>query len=607
MSRRRAFIAAGVAALALAACDSPYRDQGILSKDVSDRISRIDGADLAALGEAGPLPPVNVAPPTPEELAGLEPGQRKQAVDLAEVRAAVLEHNLGIKVVRIDPAIANERVARERAKFEWTFGVIADGGRDVNFEPPLQQELWNGSVRPNLNVPLADGGQLDVDWRLLYFKDQLNSLVNQDNDGYQSVPRVSLTQPLLRGGGRLVNESSILVAEFGQRRVEARTRMLVHNLLVDAERSYWRAFGASRSFDIAIESYRRAVEQVTVAERLADAKQAAATEVVKAKYLAVSQIDEVISASEQLRSRSRQLKQAMNRPDLPLDDSVVVSFTSSPELVQYRFVPQTVLDTALRRRTELMEAELAIAESTLGIQVAQNGLLPKLDVFGTAAPVGFGQTMGRAISGSGTDGTTVMSFSTGVRLQVPLGNEAAKADLRSALYQRLKELATAQDRRLTITREVHDAVSRTRTGWQSVLATRQGVALASRAYEGVRTLWERRAATITDLTQSLLQLAQSQRSEANATVNYQLALLDLADATGMVPGRAGLSIDSDIALPAPESGDPGADPDAFLRVPALLQAQRQASGELPAPPTASPLVQPSASSSQPSPSISASR
>jgi len=559
---------------ALVACESPYRDRGILSKDVSEQLARIDGADFAALGETGPLPSNAVAPPTPEELAGLDPGQRQQNVDLSEVRASVLENNLGIKVARIDPAIANERALRERAKFEWTFGLIADGGRDVNFEPPLQAEIWNASVQPNLNVPLADGGQLDVDWKLLYFKDELNALVNEDGTGYQSAPRVTLTQPLLRGAGRLVNEASILVAEFGQRRVEIRTRMMIQQFLVDAERSYWRAYGASRAFDISLESYRRAVDQVAVAERLAAARMAANTEVTKAKYLAVSQISEVIAASEQLRARSRQLKQAMNRSDLPLDDSVVIKFTSGPELIQYRFVPQTVLDIALRRRTEMLEAEVAIAEATLGIQVAQNGLLPKLDAFGTTAPVGFGTDLGSAIGGNGADGSMSVAFNAGVRLQVPLGNEAAKADLRAALYQRLKELATGQDRRLSISREVYDTVSRTKTGWQLVVATRQAVDLAARAYEGVRILYEKRASTITDLTQSLTQLSDSQRSEAVAVVNYQLALLDLADATGMVPGRAGLSIDSDISLPAPESGDPGSDPDAFLKIPPLLEAER---------------------------------
>jgi outer membrane protein TolC len=574
MSLRRATLLAALASAACA-CDSPYRDRGVLSQDVAERLGRLDGADLAQIGEAGPLPPNAAAPPSPDELAVLEPGQRKQAVDLSDVRAAVLEHNLGIKVARIDPAIANERVLRERAKFEWTFGLIADGGRDVNFEPPLQEELWNANVRPNLNVPLADGGQLDVDWRLLYFDNQLASLDPNESEGYQSVPRVSLTQPLLRGAGRLVNETSILVAEFGQRRVEVRTRLMVQQLLVEAERNYWRAFGASRSFEIAIESYRRAVEQVAVAERLAAARMAAATEVVKARYLAVSQVDDVIAASELLRSRSRLLKQAMNRPDLPLDDSVAVEFRSGPELVQYRFVPQTVLDVALRRRSELLEAELAIAETTLGVQVAQNGLLPRLDAFGTAAPVGFASTgMADAIGGSGSNGLLAMAFNAGVRLQVPLGNEAAKADLRAALYQRLRELASSQDRRLSITRDVHDAVSRTRTGWQAVIATRQAVDLAARAYEGVRALYEKRAATITDLTQSLLQLADAQRSEANAVVGYQLALLDLSDAAGMIPGRAGLSIDRDLTLPAPEAGDPGSDPEAFLEIPPLLEAER---------------------------------
>jgi hypothetical protein len=69
-------------------------------------------------------------------------------------------------------------------------------------------------------------------------------------------------------------------------------------------------------------------------------------------------------------------------------------------------------------------------------------------------------------------------------------------------------------------------------------------------------------------------------------------LLDLADATGMVPGRAGLSIDTDISLPAPEAGDPGSDPEAFLKVPALLEAQRSAPGELPGAASTDPVAAP---------------
>ncbi|MFZ4467297.1 MAG: TolC family protein, partial [Phycisphaerales bacterium] len=136
----------------------------------------------------------------------------------------------------------------------------------------------------------------------------------------------------------------------------------------------------------------------------------------------------------------------------------------------------------------------------------------------------------------------------------------------------------SQDRRQTITREVFDAVSRTGTGWQAMVSTRQAVDLATRAYDGVRALYERRFATITDLTQSLTQLTEAQRAQAMAEVGYQIALLDLADASGLLPGKAGLSIESDIPLPAPEAGDPGSDPEAFLEIPPLLEAERTTPG-----------------------------
>jgi outer membrane protein TolC len=115
-----------------------------------------------------------------------------------------------------------------------------------------------------------------------------------------------------------------------------------------------------------------------------------------------------------------------------------------------------------------------------------------------------------------------------------------------------------------------------------MVATRQAVELAGRAYDGVKTLYERRAATITDLTQSLVQLVEAQRSQAASEVDYQLALLDLADAAGLLPGRAGLSIESDIPLPSPEAGDPGADPESFLRVPPLLEAPYLSASSAPA-------------------------
>jgi hypothetical protein len=60
------------------------------------------------------------------------------------------------------------------------------------------------------------------------------------------------------------------------------------------------------------------------------------------------------------------------------------------------------------------------------------------------------------------------------------------------------------------------------------------------------------------------------------------ARLDRAAAAGLRPGRAGLSIESDIPLPSPEAGDPGADPESFLRVPPLLEAPYLSASSAPA-------------------------
>ena len=73
--------AAMVAAILPAGCDSPYQRQGILSDDVAHRLASMEPGDVSRLGEAGPLASSIVAPPTPEELAALQPGQRGAHMD----------------------------------------------------------------------------------------------------------------------------------------------------------------------------------------------------------------------------------------------------------------------------------------------------------------------------------------------------------------------------------------------------------------------------------------------------------------------------------------------------------------------------------------------
>ncbi|MCP4710840.1 MAG: hypothetical protein GY869_19640, partial [Planctomycetes bacterium] len=108
------------------------------------------------------------APVSVEEAAILaaqqipEPNQPKDTLDLtlAQVRAATLANNLDLTVELIDPSIAQQNVAAERAKFESVFF----GSVQHDQTEPQGQDDQSGftSYRAGIDIPLSTGGTISI-------------------------------------------------------------------------------------------------------------------------------------------------------------------------------------------------------------------------------------------------------------------------------------------------------------------------------------------------------------------------------------------------------------------------------------------------------------
>ena len=187
-------------------------------------------------------------------------------------------------------------------------------------------------------------------------------------------------------------------------------------------------------------------------------------------------------------------------------------------------------------RAELLELEINVAAEALQVLIARNALLPLASLDYRYAQSGLGAGFSDANDqalGGDFEGHTL-----GLRLEVPLGNEAAEANLRAALLRRLQRLATADLRRLQITQEVFDAIDNLETGWQRLLATRQSVLLESRLVEAEERQFGLGLRTSTEVIEAQTRLADARAREASALANHQIAQVDVAFATGTVLGQA---------------------------------------------------------------------
>ena len=192
--------------------------------------------------------------------------------------------------------------------------------------------------------------------------------------------------------------------------------------------------------------------------------------------------------------------------------------------------------TAVDNRMEMLELELQIAEDISTADYMRNQTLPLVTMDYTYNMNGLGPA--RDDSYDLLFDKRFEDHRVGLQLLVPLGNEAAKSRLRQALYQRSRRLATRDSRRALIELEVLNAIDQLGANWQRILAGRQRAILDGQLFEAERRQRDAGNVTGTEVLEAQARFFDAQSAEILALTEYQIALVDLAYATGTLLGAA---------------------------------------------------------------------
>jgi outer membrane protein TolC len=497
-----------------------------------------------------PIAPLRTVEPTTFEpdaaaLATTRPSTRpttgpaRVLLGLADVRRRVLANNLDLRVELLNPTIAYENLSSERAAFEALFR--ADGSY-TNSDSPTASQLQGSQVTqyqltPGLVFPLYTGGtiQLNVPMSRLETNNQFSTL----NPAYETDASIAISQPLLRGFGTDANARGIRVAFYRYQQAEVRTRLEVIRALAEADRAYWRLVAFRQVLELRRQELELAQRQLDRARRMVRAEMGTEVDVVRAESGVADRVEAIIVAENDLRNAQRALKQLLNDPELPLARDVELVPADLPPPVPYRLDGEKLTAVALDRRMELLEAELQIAAETANVLAARNATLPLVSLQYTYNVNGLGDTFTNSFSQ--TADRDYQDHRVGLQVEVPIGNQRARSQLRAAIAQRLQAMATRDARELSIKVEVYNAVDALDANWQRILAARQRVLLAARVVDAETRQFERGLRTSTDVLDAQTRLADARVSEISAVVTYQVAQIDLAFATGTVLGAANIT------------------------------------------------------------------
>ncbi len=532
--RRRIAVSLSLALSAInAGCRGPL-DQGPIRID-PERLRRAEEMPIQNLSRTRPESVESAARQVLRDVVSRPPETDRTDITLAEVRAAALRSNLELRVELFNPSISQTTVDQEEAKFEWTFFANANRGRIDAPTPTATQASQSDFTNYNvgLRIPMRTGGQVVVD---MPFSD----IDNNDpfaflNPSYNAAGRFSISQPLLRNAGFRANTNSIRVANYQNQIVDAQTKLTAIRILAEADKAYWSLFAARRELEVRQQRYELAVEQLERAKRLVAAGTAAEVEVIRSEAGVADSLSGIIVAETDQKIRQRDLKRLMNREDLPIGGTTAVIPMTEPNPMGLDLDGQLLADQAVANRMEMLELELQLAIDASNLDFERNQALPLFVLDYSYDRSGLGDGYRRAFSQISNQ--TYEGWQIGLGLEVPLGNEAAKARVSRAILTRVQRLATRDLRRESIRQEVFDVLDRMNQDWQRILAARAQTILNGRTYEAERRQFDLGLRTSTDVLDAAARLADAQSQEVSALADYQRTQVDIAFATGTLLGN----------------------------------------------------------------------
>lgn len=532
-----------------------------LKRALDDYKSKLDNAQIKplkidikkALGNA------DSTQTNAEKIAAMDEGQAR-TLSIADVREKALQNNLTIKVAQIDPLISGTQLREEQAKFDnivFAYAKYAEidapkmSGDAVEFKSDnatlngerlklglLEQNKRSVELEAGIKIPLRTGGSITLSSPLE------NKLTRGEfrSDEYRSAIRFSISQPLLRNAGTKVNEASIKIAEYNQQAVQLSTRLQSIRVIAMVDKAYWALYEAWGQLDVRRQQFEYANQNLNMVKHRVKEGLSAAVEINRAEIGVADRMEALIVAETNLKLAQRQLRFYMN--DLPddLNQATLLVPTTQPDLLKYEFNREKLLDDALSGRLELLEQELKLAADATKIAYLENQTLPLFSLdyqYGALSNTNssFGQNSRNLLNGEYND------WSIGLKFEMPITNEARKAQLENAVQQRNQRLATKALQTMTVKKEIYDALDYVDQNWQRILAARQQVLIAGINYEAELKQFNEGLRTMTEVLETLTRLGEAQAKEVRAVTNYQIALIDTAYATGTLLGYSKLNFE----------------------------------------------------------------
>ncbi len=479
--------------------------------------------------------------PTPGVADDSVPPAANANLSLGEVLAVAVRQSPALADASIDVAVADASLAGALASEDWllaarlSFLVSRDEAESGNVVGTDKVDRIAGET--TISKVLPTGGQVG-----LTISETFSRTVFEFNDAenteYTSNATLFLNQPLLRGRGEAFTRSSQRSLQIDRSAAilakEASARSVVRQV-IDA---YWQLVLAYRSLEISRSSLELAKERKRITKASVDAGQVARTELDAVDQIIATRSEEILSAELLVSERSIELRRVAGLEIGAGNIDVAPTATLA--------VPERSLDVGKSLEAALTTSpELAILRergkgATIDIEVAKNGLLPRLDVSLQAGSVGTGSELNDSLKNAAT--IKGYQISGALDFSYELGRQGAQSQTRAAHEARRKIKVNERDVSAQVAVAVVRAVKQAQNAAARIKISETVIALATKNIESEKARFQLGRSTNFQVLERQEELKQANLRRARAAADYLRSLNVIDELTGESLSRNGIEI-----------------------------------------------------------------
>ena len=418
-----------------------------------------------------------------------------------------------------NPTLAGARMTRllqefdlERAE-EWFAPRVSMGSLSArrSLDAATGERSWDLTAGPSMDMRLPTGGSVRVmpGW---------TATAGPDRDLWnESVGvTVTLSQPLLRGGGLHTGRAPVRLARLAEEANLLRLKDVVMDVVMKVTQAYRGLIGAQLQLDINRRSLERARETLAVNRLLVETGRMAKQDITQTQADIAARELGVIESEMRVDDARRDL-------NVLLDLESMVRIVPTTELEAPPVAVDVERSSALARdhRIDYLQALVDLRRSEIALALARNGTLWDLSMDASATFSGRGDSPGSAIAD--VDGPGGGSYAAMLSLSIPLGGDEARRLRRQrlaaqlAMRQAKNSLASA---RREMDTAVRNAVRAIDTGARRMELARSALELAERKLEIERDKLKLGLSSNFRLAAYESDLLNAQVSELRARIDY---------------------------------------------------------------------------------------